>query len=656
MKSVLLTLLVLSSISTALQSKCASLERRINVPLEDGLDKPNALPIGLARMAEEAMQTTSTTGGEEPLLKYDSNSKQLLFGKQLIMDDRFIGTIASSLPNDNNGPVSTDQCAFVLQVIGRLPIRESYKAEVSEIALVTNVEAKNVVRIAEKSKESFRPYKELFEKFVKVAEVVVASPGEESSKEPQGKEPAIKPEAPSSAAEPISHGDVALPPLPSPIGVKPKAQQGIPVLPQLLPDYVTMVIYLGLPPSRAVPFFMDLSSRSAFNAFFRIRASTNQTDSQLQTLNIINAISLHNETLSVATPSEIKDFTAEVATNENVPLVLVTNLAAGVLDTMKANNVTRGPVYQSLLQSVKLLITAPPLLQPQLQPQLLLIFFIKAIRQSFWLYQLFLFCCFSLAFNKHFASSSEQSSSESNQMDPLFEESIKADKEIEKIAKEDAEAFIRNGTHFLFFGASYCPYTAEFNPMWLTIQKTFYAKGFNKLPGFGIGKIQCADIETFCSMARWGTVDGYPTIMMYKDGRFIEEVVENEAVMGAIETQAKLLGWTESPNLEATTITTRSTTSTTSSSSTSSTVYSQTSVSPISVSKETSWTHPQASPINVIHHSTTSIQMDLSSILPITMILTVLVVSMLCLLFSRRRLDKYTPIRGNTNSETVRYV
>ncbi|KAJ3295800.1 hypothetical protein HDU79_008327 [Rhizoclosmatium sp. JEL0117] len=215
----------------------------------------------------------------------------------------------------------------------------------------------------------------------------------------------------------------------------------------------------------------------------------------------------------------------------------------------------------------------------------------------------------------------------------LFAKSLAADAKIEKLNQTQVEAYIANGTHFIFFGAYYCPYTAEFNPIWLDIQTTYYSQGWNALPNFGIKKIQCGDIEEFCSQPKLGSAEGYPTINLFKDGKFVEEVLSDE--IGAIEREAVLLGG--KPRAIA-------------------------SASPLATRPKTSAGNDTLSDgnggIKIIKHTATTAGMDLLSIIPVSIIVTCCSLFLICGLFLRRRMKKsrYQPLSGDANMDAVRYI
>ncbi|KAJ3017178.1 UNVERIFIED_CONTAM: hypothetical protein HDU68_011809 [Siphonaria sp. JEL0065] len=126
------------------------------------------------------------------------------------------------------------------------------------------------------------------------------------------------------------------------------------ILPELMELYALMAMYLGFQPSFGTSFFSGLATRPSFNSYYSIRASNNQTDSQLQTLQLINQISLANTTLSKASPLQVSAFVKDVASKNDVPVSLISSLASSVLDTMASNNVTSGSVYSTFAAVSKL--------------------------------------------------------------------------------------------------------------------------------------------------------------------------------------------------------------------------------------------------------------------------------------------------------------
>ncbi|KAI8840119.1 hypothetical protein BJ741DRAFT_597994 [Chytriomyces cf. hyalinus JEL632] len=107
----------------------------------------------------------------------------------------------------------------------------------------------------------------------------------------------------------------------------------------------------------------------------------------------------------------------------------------------------------------------------------------------------------------------------------LRKEKIKAladlsDESIRHLPMSDVNATISNGTHLIFYGANYCPYTQKYTPLWLEFQKLYDQTPIWQSQ-FTIHKVQCAEDENFC--VDMG-VDGYPTVFMFRNGVLMEEM------------------------------------------------------------------------------------------------------------------------------------
>ncbi|KAJ3321517.1 Thioredoxin domain-containing protein 5 [Blyttiomyces sp. JEL0837] len=95
----------------------------------------------------------------------------------------------------------------------------------------------------------------------------------------------------------------------------------------------------------------------------------------------------------------------------------------------------------------------------------------------------------------------------------LQEASELADLEIRKIEHGEVKEYLERGVYVVFFGAKWCKQTQGFNPKWLEVQKEFDRKGWNKIPNFGIIKVECSNDEKFCTETH--KVNGYPTVNLY---------------------------------------------------------------------------------------------------------------------------------------------
>ncbi|KAI8830879.1 hypothetical protein BJ741DRAFT_618153 [Chytriomyces cf. hyalinus JEL632] len=246
--------------------------------------------------------------------------------------------------------------------------------------------------------------------------------------------------------------------------------------------------------------------------------------------------------------------------------------------------------------------------------------------------------------------------------------SIQADSEIEHVSQDAFTEWVKTGTKFLFLGATYCPYTAEFNPMWLQVQKEVKKQGWDKIPDFGIRKVECAGIENFCTNQ---FADGYPTINLYQNGVYIKEIVENEDVLPAVSSHAKLLllsmqspdsiekskvflsdpnaaavvAPTISPAFDSTTYHTQPSTSTAAIASAASVISDTTST-------------PAPEYVKLLHHVTgANSASDFQGLLPVLIVSTSLAFVILAVFCCRKqRQKKYLPISGSAKGHVVHYV
>lgn len=102
----------------------------------------------------------------------------------------------------------------------------------------------------------------------------------------------------------------------------------------------------------------------------------------------------------------------------------------------------------------------------------------------------------------------------------------KADKEINFVNPNRIKDFISSGTSVVLFGANWCIFTQEFTPKWLEVQKNVENLSLDKM-GLNFGKVECNDpnlhkgVIPQCS-EDYG-IDSFPTVILFKDGKLIEE-------------------------------------------------------------------------------------------------------------------------------------
>ncbi|KAJ3076586.1 hypothetical protein HDU98_002106 [Podochytrium sp. JEL0797] len=113
------------------------------------------------------------------------------------------------------------------------------------------------------------------------------------------------------------------------------------------------------------------------------------------------------------------------------------------------------------------------------------------------------------------------------------------DKSIRQLPVDTLFETIQNGTHIFFFGAVYCPYTQAYNEHWLAMQQQYDLDPvvWNQVQ---IAKIQCATNQPLCF--RWmNGEEGFPTIVLYHEGSFVEELNDRDHVWEFIQDRAKEL-------------------------------------------------------------------------------------------------------------------
>ncbi|KAJ3186953.1 hypothetical protein HDU85_006990 [Gaertneriomyces sp. JEL0708] len=107
-----------------------------------------------------------------------------------------------------------------------------------------------------------------------------------------------------------------------------------------------------------------------------------------------------------------------------------------------------------------------------------------------------------------------------------------ADKHIQFLKHEEVATAIKKDVWFLLFGANWCPYTQRFTPKWLKVQEEVIKQNLPQR-GLHMAKIECStgqhrSSSPFCT----GThqIEGFPTVMMYVDGKLRGEYPEEDEV------------------------------------------------------------------------------------------------------------------------------
>ncbi|KAI8840603.1 hypothetical protein BJ741DRAFT_661893 [Chytriomyces cf. hyalinus JEL632] len=91
---------------------------------------------------------------------------------------------------------------------------------------------------------------------------------------------------------------------------------------------------------------------------FNRLAEPNNTDTQNMLMDIINEITLQNDTLSEATPQELPNLIQQIALKFDAPIQSIPKISKNVAETMMEEKVASGPVYMSF-KAIADLITGP---------------------------------------------------------------------------------------------------------------------------------------------------------------------------------------------------------------------------------------------------------------------------------------------------------
>ncbi|KAI8613089.1 hypothetical protein BC830DRAFT_1133952 [Chytriomyces sp. MP71] len=100
------------------------------------------------------------------------------------------------------------------------------------------------------------------------------------------------------------------------------------------------------------------SATSHYGSYMRA-ANLNETDGHIQAILIMADIATRNGTLSVDAADKVMTEVNDVAQAYDVPASLVTRLAAGVVDTYEANNVSKGSMYEAFVAVAHAASTTP---------------------------------------------------------------------------------------------------------------------------------------------------------------------------------------------------------------------------------------------------------------------------------------------------------
>ncbi|KAJ3059370.1 hypothetical protein HDU98_004637 [Podochytrium sp. JEL0797] len=118
-----------------------------------------------------------------------------------------------------------------------------------------------------------------------------------------------------------------------------------------------------------------------------------------------------------------------------------------------------------------------------------------------------------------------------------------ANEKIWHLSRDNYKERLAHGTWLVFFGATWCKYSAALTPNWLEMQNEFYEFGMQK-SGFMVSKVDCTGeqsgkysfvrplflnkpVSHSFRKAEWCTemfhIAYYPTINLYHNGSLVEE-------------------------------------------------------------------------------------------------------------------------------------
>jgi thiol-disulfide isomerase/thioredoxin len=110
-------------------------------------------------------------------------------------------------------------------------------------------------------------------------------------------------------------------------------------------------------------------------------------------------------------------------------------------------------------------------------------------------------------------SSSSQSTTEIN------DAFLKAEPQVDQLISGDFQVKTQKGKWLIFFGSTMCIHCKAFTPDWLTLQQ----ETKNSYKFVNMGKVDCPTNPDLCK-----DITGYPTLKLYRDGQFIEEIENRE--------------------------------------------------------------------------------------------------------------------------------
>ncbi|KAJ3295801.1 hypothetical protein BCR33DRAFT_853631 [Rhizoclosmatium globosum] len=115
----------------------------------------------------------------------------------------------------------------------------------------------------------------------------------------------------------------------------------------------------------------------------------------------------------------------------------------------------------------------------------------------------------------------------------------KLDLDVRQLPLDKVYDTIQQGTHILFYGAVFCPYTQQFTAIWLNMQLSYDFYKLTEVPNISIAKVQCADNQPVCF--NYMRDEGFPTVVLYHKGHYIQEFMDRDNVWDWVQKQVEIV-------------------------------------------------------------------------------------------------------------------
>lgn len=107
----------------------------------------------------------------------------------------------------------------------------------------------------------------------------------------------------------------------------------------------------------------------------------------------------------------------------------------------------------------------------------------------------------------------------------------KLDGEVLKLTHQEFPEKVSRNTWMIFFGTKWCKFCQRLMPKWSRLELRCKENIDPKL-NFNVAKVDCTEDEDFCE--HYG-VDGYPTILLFSNGKVMEEYHNEQSIGSLVE-------------------------------------------------------------------------------------------------------------------------